>query len=194
MAKRYWMGIGLVVVALVLLARYSAAGHQTPPGQPQLLMITPQSVSQFTEAFNRDPNAERVVLLLSPTCPVCLDGSSAVNRILTGHPADDIRVFAIWEPMLPTDWSPPNTHVLGRLSDPRVMQVWDQGHLLAPLIEKGATGLHPACCRRKGVWWDVLAAYPPASQWTTSAPIPDLLNGTIVRATPELEAHLGKHS
>lgn len=192
MAKKYWIGVGAVAVILALIVRYAAAGHQTPPGQPQLLVITPQSLSQFTEAFNRSPNAERVVLLMSPTCPVCLTGSSAVDRILAGHPGDNIRVFAVWEPMLPTDWSRPGTPVLARLSDPRVIQVWDQDHLLAGLMEKGAAGIHPACCRRKGVWWDVIAAYPPASKWTASAPAPELLNGTIVRTAPELEAQLEK--
>jgi hypothetical protein len=194
MAKRYWIAIGIVAVILLVLVRYAAAGHQTPSGQPQLLAITPQSLPQFTQAFNRYSNAERVVLLMSPTCPVCLEGSSAVDRVLAGHPGDDIRVFAIWEPMLPTDWSRPNTHVLARLSDPRVIQVWDKDHLLAGLMEKGATGLHPSCCTRKGVLWDVIAAYPPASKWTASAPAPDLLNGTIVRTAPELEAQLEKRS
>jgi hypothetical protein len=170
MAKRYWIGIGVVAAILILVFRYAAAGHQTPPGQPPLLVITPQSLSQFTQAFNRYPNAERVVLLMSPTCPVCLEGSSAVDRILAGQPGDNIRVFAVWEPMLPTDWSRPNTRVLARLLDPRVIQVWDKDHLLAGLMEKGAPGRHPSCCTLNGAWWDVIAAYPPASKWTASAP------------------------
>jgi hypothetical protein len=194
MAKKYWIGIGIVAVILVMIVRYATAGHQTPPGQPQLLMIAQQSLSQFTQAFDRYPNAERVVLLMSPTCPVCLAGSSAFDRILAGHPRDDIRVFAVWEPILPADWSRPNTQVLARLSDPRVVQVWDKDHLLAGLMEKDTTGLHPSCCNRNGVWWDVIAAYPPASKWTASAPAPDLLNGTIIRTAPELKAQLDKRS
>jgi hypothetical protein len=194
MAKRHWIGIGIVAAILVLVLRYTAAGHQTPPGQPQLLVITPTSLPQFMQAFNRYPDAERVVLLMSPTCPVCLEGSSAVGRILRGHPGIGIRVFAVWEPMLPTDWGRPNTYVLARLLDPRVIQVWDKDHLLAGLMEKGAPGRHPACCTRNGAWWDVIATYPPASKWTTSAPAPDLLNGTIVRTAPQLEAQLEKGS
>lgn len=192
MARKYWIGIGIAAVILVLIVRYASAGHQTPAGQPQLLVISSQSISQFTQAFNRYPNAKRVVLLMSPTCPVCLEGSSAVDRILASHPGENIRAFAVWEPMLPTDWSSPNTHVLARLSDPRVIQVWDKDHLLAGLVEQGAGGRHPSCCSRKGAWWDVIAAYPPLSKWTASAPAPDLLNGTIVSTAPELEAELEK--
>ena len=190
MAKRNWILIGIVAVLLVLVLRYFAAGHQTPAGQPQLLTITPRSLPQFAEEFNRFPNAQRVVLLLSPTCPVCLDGARSVEQVLHRHPGNDIRVFAVWEPMLPTDWGQPGTHVLGRLSDQRVTQVWDGNHLIAGLIEKGAAGRRPACCKWKGNWWDLIATYPPASKWTNSAPSPKLLDGTIVRTTPELEAQL----
>jgi hypothetical protein len=96
--------------------------------------------------------------------------------------------------MLPTDWGRPNTHVLKRLSDPRVIQVWDSNHLIARLVEQGASGRNPRCCNRNGAWWDVIATYPPGSQWSASAPMPDLLDGTIVRTAPQLDAQLGRHS
>lgn len=194
MAKKYWFVTGIGIVAAILIVRYFAAGHQTPSGQPELLAVTPQTLPQFTAEFNRSAGVERVVLLMSPTCPVCLEGSSSVETILRRHPGKNIRVFAVWEPMLPTDWGRPSTHVLDRLSDPRVTQVWDRGHLIAGQIEKGADGRHPACCSRHGAWWDVIAAYPPAVQWTGTAPVPELLNGTIVRTAPQLQDQLEQHS
>src|SRR5579875_823817 len=118
MTKKYWILLGVSVVVLALIVCYFAIGHQTPQGQPKLLAITPQTLPQFTQQFNGSPNVERVVLLLSPTCPVCLRGSSAVNAVLQRHLRANVRVFAVWEPMLPTDWSRPNTNVLARLSDP----------------------------------------------------------------------------
>ncbi len=194
MAKKYWIVIGILAMVLVLIVRYIGAGHQTAPGQPPLLAITPQSLPQFAQEFNRAANAERVIMLMSPTCPTCLQGSSEVDAILRHHPGSDIRVFAVWEPMLATDWGPPNAHVLARLSDRRVIQVWDRKHLLAGLMEKGAAGRRPRCCSRSGNWWDVIAAYPKASKWADSAPVPELLNGTIVRTAPELEAQLERGS
>lgn len=192
MAKRYWIVIGIVALISVIIVCYFAAGHQTPPGQPQLLAITPQSLPKFTQEFNRSANVERVVLLMSPTCPVCLAGSSAIEAILKDHPKSDVHVFAVWEPMLPTDWGRPGTRVLARLSDSRVTQVWDRNHLIARLIEKGAAGRHPSCCNMRGIWWDVISAYPPEVKWTGSAPAPELLNGTIVRTAPELRAQFGQ--
>jgi hypothetical protein len=150
MAKKYWILLGIAVVALVLFVRLLTVGHNTPSGQLQLMAITPQSLPQFVQDFNQPAKAERVVLLMSPTCPVCLDGSSQVEAILERHRAGNIRVFAVWEPMLPTDWERPNTHVLERLSDPRVIQVWDSNHLIAGLIERGASGRRPRCCDRNG--------------------------------------------
>jgi hypothetical protein len=195
MAKKYWIAIGICAVVAILVIRHFAEGHQTPSGQPQLLAITPQTLPQFAAEFNRSAGVERVVLLMSPTCPVCLEGSSRVEAILRRYPAKNIRVFAVWEPMLPTDWGRPSTGELARLSDRRVIQVWDRGHLIAGQIEKAADGRHPACCSRHGAWWwDVIAAYPPAAHWAGTAPVPELLNGTIVRTAPQLEDQLEQHS
>lgn len=194
MAKGYWIALGIAGVILAVVLRNVFGGHHTPPGQPQLMAIGPQSVSQFTEEFNRDAEMERVVLLLSPTCPVCLRGSSAVDAVLQRHPGSNVRVFAVWEPMLPTDWEQPSTHVLARLSDPRVIQVWDRNHLLAGLIARGTEGRHPACCNLRGNLWDVIATYSPGVKWATDAPAPQLLDGTIVRTVPKLEAELAPRS
>jgi len=194
MAKRYWVVGAIVVVAGLLIVRYFAVGHQTPSGQPNLLAITPQTLPQFEADFNGSASVERVVLLMSPTCPVCLEGSSSVDAILQRHPGSKLRIFAVWEPMLPTDWGRPSTHVMARLSDPRVTQFWDRNHLIAGLVERGADGRRPACCTRNGHWWDVIAAYPPASKWTSVAPVPELLNGTIVQTASQLGVQLNQHS
>jgi hypothetical protein len=193
MAKKYSILLGVAVVALVLLVRLLAVGHETPSGQSQLMAITPQSLPQFVQEFNQSAEAERVVLLMSPTCPVCLDGSSQVEAILERHAAGNIRVFAVWEPMLPTDWVRPSTRVLKRMSDPRVIQIWDSNHMIAKLVERGASGRKPRCCHRNGAWWDVIATYPPGTQWSGSAPTPELLDGTIVQTAPQLDAQLERH-
>jgi hypothetical protein len=193
MTRKYWIATGIVAVIVVLIFRYFGAGHRTPSGQPELLAITQSTLPQFAGEFNRSAGAERVVLLMSPTCPVCLEGSSSVNAILQRHPGSKVRVFAVWEPILPTDWSQPSTRVLVRLSDPRVTQVWDKDHIIAGLVEKGAKGRQPECCDWHGSWWDVIAAYPPAAKWMDTAPVPELLNGTIIRTAPQLETRLETH-
>ena len=105
-----------------------------------------------------------------------------------------MAVFAVWEPILPTDWSKPSTSALARLSDTRVRQFWDPNHLLSAVLNKAQeTGtLHPECCNRKGFLWDLTAAYAPGAQWRDTLPEPILLNGPIVRTTSDLEVLVAK--
>ena len=81
-------------------------------------------------------------------------------------PESSVVVFAVWEPILPTDWGAPGTSVLDRLNDRRVRQFWDPGHVLAAGSKKAevSSNIHPDCCDRKGFLWDLTAAYAPAPQ------------------------------
>jgi hypothetical protein len=105
-----------------------------------------------------------------------------------------VVVFAVWEPILPTDWSAPGTSVLDRLNDRRVRQFWDPGHVLAAVIKKAErTGqLRPDCCERNGFLWDLTAAYAPGARWSDNLPEPILLNGTMVRNADALESIVAK--
>ena len=114
--------------------------------------------------------------------------------MLKRQPESRVIVFAVWEPILPTDWSAPGTSVLQRLNDNRARQFWDPNHMLAAAIKKSeASGkLHPDCCTRKGFFWDLVAAYAPGSRWGDVLPEPVLLNGTVVSNSTALEAIMQK--
>jgi hypothetical protein len=101
-------------------------------------------------------------------------------------------VFAIWEPILPTDWSKPNAAALQRLSDSRVRQYWDPNHLLSGVLKKAeARGkLHQECCERNNFLWDLVAAYSRGGEWRETLPEPILLNGPVVKRTAELDSIL----
>ena len=103
-------------------------------------------------------------------------------------------VFAVWEPMLPTDWSAPSASALRRLNDRRVQQFWDPNHMVAAAIKSAASSgkLHPDCCERKGFFWDMTAAYAAGARWGDLLPEPVLLNGPVVDTTAELESIMGK--
>jgi hypothetical protein len=105
-----------------------------------------------------------------------------------------VVVFAVWEPILPTDWSAPDTSVLSRLNDRRVRQFWDPGHVVAAVIKKAETNgqLHPDCCESNGFLWDLTAAYAPGTHWSDNLPEPVLLNGTMVRNAEALESIVAK--
>ena len=52
-------------------------------------------------------------------------GASALDAALGRLPSDQIRVLAIWEPVIATDVAPPTNRVLARLDDARAQQYWD---------------------------------------------------------------------
>ncbi len=103
-------------------------------------------------------------------------------------------VYAVWEPILPTDWSAPGAMALKRLHDPRVRQFWDPNHLIAAAIKKEEVSgaLHPDCCVSKGFLWDLTSAYAPGARWDDVPPEPVLLNGPVVRTVIDLDAVVAK--
>jgi hypothetical protein len=106
-----------------------------------------------------------------------------------------VAVFAVWEPILPTDWSRPGASVLQRLKDHRVRQFWDANHMVAAVLKKAeeAGQLHPKCCERKGVPWDLTAAYAAGTEWRETLPPPVLFDGPVVRTSPELDSVIAKN-
>jgi len=177
------------LATLVLGGVYFTRTGHAPAGQPKLVELKASSLSTLQAGFNRESGKLRVILLLSPTCPTCLEGASAVEDVLKRHPDSKIVVFAVWEPMLSTDWSKPGTSPLQRLSDSRVQQFWDADHTVAAAlaVTEEATQLHPSCCKRRGVLWDLIAAYPTGAMWSSTVPRPVFFDGTMVRSAAGLE-------
>ena len=47
----------------------------------------------------------------------CLRGASAVQSVLEANPDPQVRVFVVWLPILPTDFTPPNTSAMSRVRE-----------------------------------------------------------------------------
>ena len=102
--------------------------------------------------------------------------------MLDQHPDNKVRVFAVWEPILPIDWGAPTTSALHRLSDHRVTQFWDKQHLLAKVMAESLDPeSKPDCCSRHGILWDLIAVYPGGTLWVQSLPPATVFNGPVVR-------------
>lgn len=92
---------------------------------------------------------------------MCLQGASAVQRVLEQEGNGRVTVFAVWEPVLSTDWGAPSGAALRRLGDQRVRQYWDPDRLLSKAM--GETD-------RASVVWDRVLLYPARQAWEQSAP------------------------
>ena len=96
-------------------------------------------------------------------------------------------MFAVWEPILPTDYYSPGAAVLARLSDPRAAQYWDKNHLFAQelsrKLESDSGHPNPNCCTRHGIHWDEVAVYSQEAHWDDQLPRAVFLNGPVVNAS-----------
>ncbi len=82
-----------------------------------------------------------------------------------------MRVFVIWEPVLPTDLAAPSSMTLKRINDSRASQFWDKEHLVSKAIGE-----------EDGVVWDYVAVYPPGKLWEKNPPEPVYSHAPVVRA------------
>jgi len=100
-----------------------------------------------------------------------LQGASAFQKLLDEQREGKIKVFVIWEPVLPTDLAAPSTMTLKRIADTRASQYWDKEHLVSKSI--GETD---------GVVWDYVAVYPQGKLWEKGPPKPIYSHDPVVRA------------
>ncbi len=84
-----------------------------------------------------------------------------------------MRIFMIWEPVLPTDFGAPSTATLRRASDPRVSQYWDKDHIVSRSLGERD---------RSSVVWDYVAVYQSGKLWDQVPPDPAYSNVPVVRA------------
>ena len=84
-----------------------------------------------------------------------------------------MRIFVIWEPVLPTDFGAPSTATLRRASDPRVSQYWDKDHIVSRSLGERD---------RSSVVWDYVAVYQSGKLWDHVPPDPAYSNVPVVRA------------
>jgi hypothetical protein len=93
-----------------------------------------------------------------------------------------MRVLAVWEPILFTDFSKPASMVLRRLSDPRVLHFWDPNHLVAEQLARYSdpSQNQPACCSQRGTLWDLAAVYPPRTLWEQRLPYALVFGGPVI--------------
>src|SRR5690349_2205698 len=86
-----------------------------------------------------------------------------MEKLLKQQNDSKIRVFVIWEPVLPMDFSAPSTFTLKRVFDLRASQYWDKEHIVSRLLGQRDPS---------SVIWDYVAVYQPGKLWDQSPPEP----------------------
>jgi hypothetical protein len=103
-----------------------------------------------------------------------------------------VRILAVWQPMLLTDWGRPTTSALARLRDRRVEQFWDPGGRVATAVARAGSVDHrePSCCERKGALWDLAAVYHRGSRWDAELAPAAWWDGPVAPVSAALEKAL----
>jgi len=124
-------------------------------------------LAELRTRFNADRGKVRVLMLLSPTCPMCVGGASVVQKqVLDTVKSPDVRVYAVWVPILDSDGETTVGRASTRLPDSRVTRYWDgKGELVKSFARVLALGERPA--------WDVYMLYGPEAEWKSDPPMPD---------------------
>jgi hypothetical protein len=125
----------------------------------------------------------------------CVRGASALQEVLADLPKKPLRIFVIWEPVIPTDFAPPSTAVLARIPDLRVAQYYDRSRLLSNLLVKKARETPGYLPGEQGIeegtiLWDCVLVFPPGDRWEESPPRPDFAGATVVEKIDEIRRRL----
>lgn len=110
-------------------------------------------------------------------------------------PDEKLRVLAVWEPVLTTDYEAPGTAVLARASDTRVEQFWDPGTLLSkrmqPVLKadpRPVVGKESLVTGK--IVWDYVGLYPPGVRWSDPPPVPEFKGAPVVKIIGALRDQL----
>jgi hypothetical protein len=97
-----------------------------------------------------------------------------VADVLRANSGASVRVFVVWEPVLPTDWGTPGAALTGNIPDGRATQFWDPDRRLSAALGGVAkletlAAVRNVSFRMKDVVWDAALVYPAGTRWGNPA-------------------------
>jgi hypothetical protein len=169
----------VLVVAVVVVGAVAAlsVARRTPQGQPALYVVG--EIEPLADAFNRAPGP-KLLVNLSPTCPVCASVADDVERVLEASPDDSLRVFVVWSRFLRWDRLGPTPSALRRLADKRVSQWWDSSGVAASALCSSPPALAGLCAQSPTLfgfvgWYAAGARWGDAPSWAGFDAVPPQL-------------------
>ena len=167
------------------LAACTAANDVPAASNPQVTVLDP-AASSLRADFNHAQGSVRLLLLVDPTCPVCLRGLADVDDALLEH-ADDPRLqtFVVYESVIGAgaDDVPPAARLL---HNPHVHHYWDPSGNVGREVSKSLGLEHDG----KPVYaWDVWMIYDADAVLPAQGVPPPAL---FMHQLPELRGQPGR--
>jgi len=136
--------------------------------KPAALTVLSDDARELKQAFNADPAAVRVLLIVSPRCPACRSGAAIVERALSRIQTGQLKVYVVWIHRLYRDSREAAQEAAGLVADKRARHFWDGGGSLGK--EYGKLVSLP---QNKKFAWDVYFVFGRQAKWTNAPPKPD---------------------
>lgn len=137
----------------------------------RLARVLPRASTFLPANFDSSTLSPRVVLLVSPTCPLCRAGVDLVLEGLDAPGGHSFDVHVVWLPVLEEDDADAAADAadsIGRRR--RVTHYWDDDRS----ISSAARAVLDLGARRRRVAWDIYLFYRPGAGWDEPLPVPDL--------------------
>ena len=154
-----------------VVAANATDASQTPAENKKAhLTVLSDDLHELKDAFNADQGFARVLLLVSPQCPVCRRGAGIVEKYaLSQIKSDRLKVYVVWLrrfPLIDTrDAAQEATHLV---PDERSRQFWDGTGRLGKAYAKVIELPH-----KKKFAWDVYFVFGAKAKWGNAPPKPD---------------------
>lgn len=122
-------------------------------------------------------------------------GASALGDLLDETPRDDLRIYAVWMPVLDIDTSPPAATTTGSIPDRHVKKRWDPERTLAIEAARVVPRSTKGPCRQltgreepEAISWDCVLVFEPGTRWEKTLPAPSYVGGPVVRVIDEVRS------
>lgn len=124
------------------------------------------SLAPVRSRFNQYLDQPRLVMVLAPACPVCLEGAETVYEdLLPAHP--NLQVLAIWMEALPFDITRNPARRIETFADqPRMGHFYDMQQVAGDALHERLDW------QDDSVPWDVFMLYPSGAVWDEELPEP----------------------
>lgn len=156
--------LSVLILATILLL-FACSSERSNDTSPYVDMIELHTFDQLSNQFNHDNTRTRVIALMSPGDPLSQRVFEDLKDIFAGIDGDDLRLYAVWLPILEDDSRDKALELAGSFDDKRVISIWDSEGVssrqwqLALRIDQQA--------------WDVYMIYDKGHRWISAPESPD---------------------
>jgi len=148
---------------------------------PSALTAVSSDGRELKAAFNADRGTVKVLLIVSPTCPMCRSGAQLVEeQALARIGGDKLKVYVVWTKKLYADNRDAAAKAVSLVPDRRARHFWDPSGYLGK--QYGKTLDLPGGRRFA---WDVYLIFEPKASWTDVPPAPSFWMHQLGGQKPE---------